>query len=183
MKRFTLTLGTGALLLALAVTSCGGSATAPSTAPSSAAASAASSAAASAPSSASAAAPSKPAASGPSSAAPTSASSSTSAAASAPAASGGSSASGSAAAKPGPRATVHFGGLGVSGGGLTEAPIYWGQTKGYFDQQGIDVDLQTFNSNTQMTPLLATGKLDAGDGGTNPGFYNGFAQGVIVKIV
>lgn len=69
-----------------------------------------------------------------------------------------------AATKPAQRVTVHFGGLGEA----IDGPIFVGKEKGFFDEQGIDVDLQTFQSLSQMIPLLANGKLDAGTAAPTP---------------
>jgi NitT/TauT family transport system substrate-binding protein len=69
--------------------------------------------------------------------------------------------------------------LGVS----SDAVIYIGIEKGYFAEQGIEVDRQHFNSVTEVLPALATGKLDVGSGAPGAGFFNALASGIPIKIV
>jgi NitT/TauT family transport system substrate-binding protein len=107
-------------------------------------------------------APTKPAASQPTGAAP----------AAAPAASA------AAPASP-PAVTLRAGGLG----GSVDRGYYVAEEKGYFKEQGITLDVETYRSAAEMVPLLATGKMDVGHGSTNPGFFNALLQGVIVKVV
>jgi NitT/TauT family transport system substrate-binding protein len=151
-------------LLALVLAGCGAAAPAASSpAPaSSAVQSAPASAAASAKPQTSAAGSAAPAAK-PSAAAPA-ASASASAAAAKPSASG---------------ATVRVGGLG----GTPDRGLWTGQDKGFFAQQGVNVDVIQFKSFSEMLPLLATGKLDVGAGGISPGFFNALLSGVNVKVV
>jgi ABC-type nitrate/sulfonate/bicarbonate transport system substrate-binding protein len=75
--------------------------------------------------------------------------------------------------------TLHAGGLG----GSVDRAYYAADEKGYFAEQGIALDVETFRSASEMVPLLATGKMDVGHGSTNPGFFNAMLQGVIVKVV
>jgi NitT/TauT family transport system substrate-binding protein len=107
-------------------------------------------------------APTKPAASQPTGAAP----------AAAPAASA------AAPASP-PAVTLRAGGLG----GSVDRGYYVAEEKGYFKEQGITLDVETYRSAAEMVPLLANGKMDVGHGSTNPGFFNALLQGVIVKVV
>jgi len=64
-----------------------------------------------------------------------------------------------------------------------EAGIYVAKDKGYFQQEGLDVDLQVFRSFTDELPLLATGKLDYGTGGLNPEIFNAINRDIPVRIV
>jgi ABC-type nitrate/sulfonate/bicarbonate transport system substrate-binding protein len=80
---------------------------------------------------------------------------------------------------PPPLVTLHAGGLG----GSVDRAYYAADEKGYFAEQGIALDVETFRSASEMVPLLATGKMDVGHGSTNPGFFNAMLQGVIVKVV
>jgi NitT/TauT family transport system substrate-binding protein len=88
-----------------------------------------------------------------------------------------------AAQKPataaGPPVTIRFGGLG----GSIDRALFVGQEQGFFAEQGITLDITEFRSAADMVPLLATGKLDAGHGSTNPGFFNAILTGVAVKVV
>ncbi|MBV9119570.1 MAG: ABC transporter substrate-binding protein [Chloroflexi bacterium] len=88
--------------------------------------------------------------------------------------------SASAAAKPsGSAVTVRVGGLGST----IDRAFDVGMDKGFFAELGINIDLTTFRSATEVLPLLATNKLDVGTGGSSPGFFNAQAQGVGAKIV
>ncbi|HLH22425.1 MAG TPA: ABC transporter substrate-binding protein [Chloroflexota bacterium] len=80
---------------------------------------------------------------------------------------------------PTPRVTIRAGGLG----GAIDRGYFVGVDKGFYEEQGLDLDVQTFRSAADMVPLLATGRMDVGHGSTNPGFYNALASGIPVKIV
>ena len=84
-----------------------------------------------------------------------------------------------AQAKPGQRATVRVAGAG----GSTYRALFVGQEKGFFEEQGIDLDIQIIRATSGMVPLLATGRLDAGQGGNYPGFFNAALSGTGVKVV
>jgi NitT/TauT family transport system substrate-binding protein len=75
--------------------------------------------------------------------------------------------------------TLRGGGLG----GTVDRAYYVAEDKGYFAEQGITLDVETYRSAAEMVPLLATGRMDVGHGSTNPGFFNAMLQGVIVKVV
>lgn len=64
-----------------------------------------------------------------------------------------------------------------------EAGIYVAKDRGYFQQEGLDVDLQIFRAFTDELPLLATGQLDYGTGGLNPDIFNASNRDIPVKIV
>src|SRR5438094_309764 len=83
------------------------------------------------------------------------------------------------AAAPNERATVRYGSLGDQ----NAAPLWIGQARGYFEEQGLDVVHEVFRSAVDTIPLLATGKLDASNGGTGPAFFNALLAGADVKIV
>jgi len=61
--------------------------------------------------------------------------------------------------------------------------LWTGLDKGFYAAQGVNVDVTMFKSFSEMLPLLATGKLDAGAGGISPGFFNALLSGVNVKVV
>src|SRR6476469_2651774 len=77
------------------------------------------------------------------------------------------------------RATVRIGGSG----GVIDRALFVGLAKGFYDEQGIDLDVQIFPTALDMIPLLATGRLDAMHGGSYPGIFNAVASGVDLKIV
>jgi len=168
----------GVLALALSLAACGGGAAAPaassappaaSTAPKPAASTAAP-ASASAKPAASAAASAKPAASGSAAAKPAS--------------------SGSAAAKPAatgaysptplnPPVKLSLGVLGSS----SDGGIFIANEKGYFKQEGIELDLQRFQTLVDMVAPLAANQLDIGAGAPAAGLYNAIGRDVNLKIV
>lgn len=63
-----------------------------------------------------------------------------------------------------------------------EAGIYIAKEKGYFQQEGLDVDLQIFRAFTDELPLLATGQLAYGTGGLNPDLFNAVNRDIPVRI-
>ncbi|HLQ32426.1 MAG TPA: ABC transporter substrate-binding protein [Chloroflexota bacterium] len=152
----------GLLTLAGVLAACGGGA---APAPSAAAPSAATSAKPAVSAAASAAASTKPAAS-----AATTGGASASAK---PAASG--------AAKPaaGPAAKVIIGVLGSS----SDSGIFVAQDKGYFKEQGIELDTQRFQTLVDMVGPTAAGQLDIAAGAPAAGLYNAVARDVPIKIV
>ncbi len=66
---------------------------------------------------------------------------------------------------------------------LPFAPYWVAEEKGYFDEQGLDVEFQSFKSGSFMIPLLATGDLDAGGGQVGPELLNAVSQDLDVRIV
>src|SRR3954468_7823632 len=64
-----------------------------------------------------------------------------------------------------------------------DAGVFLGVERGYFREQGIDLELTKFNSATDFMPALAAGQLDGGGGGINAGLMNAIARGIAVKIV
>jgi NitT/TauT family transport system substrate-binding protein len=93
---------------------------------------------------------------------------------------GNTSASDTSAPKPlSPPVTVQFAVDGLA----TEAGIFIAQSKGYFQQEGINLQLQTISSLSTSIPLLATGKLDFATGGVVPALFNAVNSGIGLKIV
>src|SRR5438067_5548872 len=64
-----------------------------------------------------------------------------------------------------------------------EAGIFVAKEKGYFEQEGLDVELTVFTRFADELPLLATGKLDYGTGGLNPEIFNAIGRDIPVRIV
>jgi NitT/TauT family transport system substrate-binding protein len=75
--------------------------------------------------------------------------------------------------------TIHIGYLPI----LPSAPFFIAQEKGYFTEQGLDVELESFNSASFQMPLLATGDLDFGSGQVGTEIINAIGQGLDIKIV
>src|SRR5262249_11751120 len=74
---------------------------------------------------------------------------------------------------------VRYGELGIRG----DVGVYVGIDEGYFAEQGIEVELVTFDSATNMVAPLATNQLDVGAGAPSAGLYNALRNGVNVRIV
>jgi len=88
------------------------------------------------------------------------------------------SAANSATRTPAP-VTIKFGQVGS----ISDAAIFIADAKGYFKEQGITLDLQTFQSAANMTTPLGTGELDAGGGAPSAGLFNAIGRGVNIRIV
>lgn len=66
----------------------------------------------------------------------------------------------------------------------SSAGIYLARDRGYFREQGLDVEVTDFNnSGAPMTLLLSKGELDVGAGNITAGLFNAIAQGQKFKIV
>lgn len=78
-----------------------------------------------------------------------------------------------------PPVTVRSGVVGSVG----EAGQLIAYERGYFQQQGLEVEFVPFDNTARMTPSLATGELDVGAGGVSAGLFNATARGVPIKIV
>jgi NitT/TauT family transport system substrate-binding protein len=92
-----------------------------------------------------------------------------------------------------------FGGGGASQGGegdtdstrvrvgttnsSSDAPFFIGDEKGYFEEQGIDVEFSSFDSAARMIAPLGSGDLDVAAGAPSAGLYNAVAREVNFKIV
>lgn len=74
--------------------------------------------------------------------------------------------------------TVQVGTMPVLGA----APTFFAFEKGYFVDEGLQVELQSFNSASYMIPLLATGDLDVGVGQPGTELFNAIHQGLDIKI-
>jgi NitT/TauT family transport system substrate-binding protein len=61
--------------------------------------------------------------------------------------------------------------------------VFLATDRGYFQQEGLEVDAIPFNSTSEMVPALATGQIEAAIIGTNPAMWNAVARGVEFKAV
>lgn len=73
--------------------------------------------------------------------------------------------------------------LSAHQGFATDAPIYIAQERGYFREQGLDVQLMRFNSTADQIAALGTGQLSVGVGGINAALFNAVAREVQIRIV
>jgi NitT/TauT family transport system substrate-binding protein len=72
----------------------------------------------------------------------------------------------------------------LSGQRLAVEVLVWlGEERGYFRQEGIDIDHLTCGSASEMLPALATGQLDAAPMPANPAMWNAVARGVNARVV
>jgi NitT/TauT family transport system substrate-binding protein len=66
---------------------------------------------------------------------------------------------------------------------VADAPMYIAKEKGYFAEQGFDVEFVQVTSGAVMLSQLATGAMDASGGAPGAAFYNAARQGMDVRIV
>lgn len=65
----------------------------------------------------------------------------------------------------------------------SDAPLFIGEAKGYFREQGIDVELIPFDAGAKMVAPLGTGQLDVAAGAPSAGLYNAIERGIDLRIV
>jgi NitT/TauT family transport system substrate-binding protein len=61
--------------------------------------------------------------------------------------------------------------------------VFIAADRGYFQQEGLDVELVSFNDASQMIPALATEQIDAAGIAANPAMWNAVARGVSLRVV
>src|SRR3954451_19210287 len=66
---------------------------------------------------------------------------------------------------------------------LSFAPVFVGRERGYFRQEGIEIEEVAFDTSSQIMPSLAADQIDVAAGGTASGLFNAIAQGISVRIV
>jgi NitT/TauT family transport system substrate-binding protein len=72
--------------------------------------------------------------------------------------------------------------VGVQGS-AANAPIYIGYERGYFRQEGLNLDLVNLPSANQLIPALAAGQIEVGSGGIAAGLFNAFGRGIDLRMV
>jgi NitT/TauT family transport system substrate-binding protein len=70
-----------------------------------------------------------------------------------------------------------------TGGSASDAPFYIAQSKGFFKDEGLEVDLIVLDSGAKVIAPLGTGELDVGSGALSVGFWNAMLRGVKFRIV
>ena len=70
-----------------------------------------------------------------------------------------------------------------TGGSASDAPFYIAYDKGFFKEEGLDVDLIVLDSGAKVIAPLGTGELDVGSGALSVGFWNALLRGVKFRIV
>jgi NitT/TauT family transport system substrate-binding protein len=73
--------------------------------------------------------------------------------------------------------------MGTVRGSSADAAVFIGIEKGYFEQQGIKIKLEQFNTGAQFVAPLGSGELDAASGGISAGLFNAVANDVGIKMV
>ncbi len=102
----------------------------------------------------------------------------------APAASAGASPSAATASQAAPAAAgsltkVRYGDLKALG----DCGIYIAVEQGFFKEQGLDVEITSFDSAANMVAPLGAGQLDAAGGAISAGLFNAFNRNIPMKIV
>jgi NitT/TauT family transport system substrate-binding protein len=69
----------------------------------------------------------------------------------------------------------------VAGTGAT--PVYVAAGRGYYEQQGLDVQFVTVASGAELLPLMASNQLDAGISSPAAALFNAIATNVKLKVV
>ena len=65
----------------------------------------------------------------------------------------------------------------------TDVGLYVAQKRGYFREEGLDVNFVVFASAAQMIAPFASGDLDAAAGAPSAGLYNAVARGIDIRMV
>ena len=76
-------------------------------------------------------------------------------------------------------AVVKVGVLGL----MSDAGLYVAMEKGYFQNEGIRVDVERFGSGAKMVPALVAGELEVAGGTAAAGLFNAIASGSDFKVV
>src|SRR5687768_14859518 len=66
---------------------------------------------------------------------------------------------------------------------ITDATIFLAHARGYFEQEGLAVELVNFASANDMVPALATGQVEVGATAPIAAFFNAYLGGVEIKSV
>ncbi|MEX0730327.1 MAG: ABC transporter substrate-binding protein [Aquisalimonadaceae bacterium] len=64
-----------------------------------------------------------------------------------------------------------------------DAGLFVARDRGYFEDQGLDVQLTRFTSGADIIALAGTNQVDVGSGSLTPGLLNALRRGIGLKIV
>ena len=78
-----------------------------------------------------------------------------------------------------PRVSMKVGVIGA----LSDAGIFIAYEKGFFRDEGLDVELVPFKAAPQILPAIATGEVQASGSAITPALLNAFERGVDMRIV
>ena len=79
----------------------------------------------------------------------------------------------------GPRVALKVGAIGA----VSDAGIFIAQDKGFFRDEGLDVELVGFKAAPQILPAIATGEVQVSGSAVTPALFNAFARGIGMKLV
>src|SRR4051812_24173848 len=65
---------------------------------------------------------------------------------------------------------------------FVSAPLLIAVEKGYFREQGVDVQLEPVAGGADVIPQLAIGELDLTHGGISPAMFNAIERGVEIRV-
>jgi len=68
-------------------------------------------------------------------------------------------------------------------GAVSDAGIFIAQEKGYFRDEGLDVEIVGFKAAPQILPAIATGEVQVSGSAVTPALFNAFARGITMKLV
>jgi NitT/TauT family transport system substrate-binding protein len=68
-------------------------------------------------------------------------------------------------------------------GSLSDSGLFIALERGYWQEQGLSVDLVPFDNIGLMIPAMGTGQIEVGAGSTAPGLFNAVRREVPLKIV
>jgi len=66
---------------------------------------------------------------------------------------------------------------------LYAAPLFVAQEKGFFEQNGLKVDMKPITAVTESVPLLSSGQIDVATGGYGAGIFSAIKDGIDIRIV
>lgn len=66
---------------------------------------------------------------------------------------------------------------------ISDVVFHIADERGFFAEEGLDVEFIVFDSGPKMIAPLGAGQIDAGAGASSAGLYNAAARGINVKIV
>jgi NitT/TauT family transport system substrate-binding protein len=78
-----------------------------------------------------------------------------------------------------PRVALKVGAIGA----VSDAGIFVARDKGYFNDEGLDVELVSFKAAPQILPAIATGEVQVSGSAVTPALFNAFARGITMKLV
>jgi NitT/TauT family transport system substrate-binding protein len=66
---------------------------------------------------------------------------------------------------------------------MANAVVYVGIERGYFREEGLEVEVVTLGSGSELLPAMAAGHLDAGTSSPGAGLFNAIGRDIPVRIV